>query len=336
QARFWRPHPVRLVEELLDAPLPDYPVTYLSDWGIPAPFPGCAGQVLNVWAEMLPGLMRTAEVAQTKGADGEPDGEAIWHPNSGNRLIQFLGYDNSFFFAVVHLALAMASRGRCILPTAIITNEFYQLDNFKFSTSKNHAIWARDLLDRRPVDEVRFYLAFGNPEFQKANFTQAEMDKLVAEAFVRPWQQLVAAIALFDHSQASNTAELSGEGRALVAGLIASFERYYKVEAFSMQRIAELFSQLLGWLGHFAKSVAQRQHNGRQGSQELATVWTILGLLPALVGPLLPDFARRLDAALGQDTCGRWPNGGLPPANAAPAAKLESALPPRHPAHVDE
>ena len=333
QARFWRPHPVRLVAQLLQAPLPDYPITYISDWGIPAPFPGCDGQVLNVWAEMLPGLMRTAEYARTQRGDGKPEAEAIWRADSGNRLIQFLGYDNSFFFAVVHLALTLASRGRCVLPSAIITNEFYQLDNFKFSTSKNHAIWARDLLDRRSVDEVRFYLAFSNPELQKANFTQTEMDKLVAEAFVGPWQEFAAAVALFDLSQAATAAELSGEGRALVARVIASFERYYQVESFSMQGIAELLSQLLGWLGQRANALAQRRHNGRRGAEELPTVWAIARLLPALAAPLLPDFALRLDAALGQCTCGQWPKRGSAPSHAAPAATLDGVMPMRPTTH---
>lgn len=59
----WRPHLVELVDELLAKPLADYPVTYRSAWGIKAPFPGCEGQVLNVWAEMYPGLINAANLA---------------------------------------------------------------------------------------------------------------------------------------------------------------------------------------------------------------------------------------------------------------------------------
>ena len=177
--RTWRPHALRLVDELLENELPDYPISYISDWGIPAPFPRLDGRVLNVWAEMFPGLMRTVEFVEARQHGNGSDGRKIWHPDSGNELIQFLGYDNSFFFFVVHLVLALARPNECILPTSIVTNEFYQLDNFKFSTSKNHAIWARDLLDRRPVDEVRFYLALSNPEHQKANFTETDRKSVV-------------------------------------------------------------------------------------------------------------------------------------------------------------
>jgi methionyl-tRNA synthetase len=324
--RTWRPHSIRLVEELLEGDLPDYPITYISNWGIPAPFPGFEGHVLNAWAEMLPGLMRTAEFAESRRSNGQANGEAMWHPHSGNQLIQFLGYDNSFFFALVHLVLALASQGKCILPTSIMTNEFYQLDNFKFSTSKNHAIWAQELLDDRTVDEVRFYLALSNPEYQKANFTHAEMDKLVAATFAGPWGAFVKALGCLDYSQAANTAELSGEGRALTRRLVASFGRYYQIETFSLQRVAELFSQLLGWLGQRANRVAAWQRNGRRCSDEMLTIWAITRLLPALIAPLLPDFAKRLDQALGQDTRSRWPGTNSVAIPAAPVRPLDGML----------
>jgi methionyl-tRNA synthetase len=329
--RTWRPHPLRLVEELLEKPLPDYPVTYISDWGIPAPFPGCDGQVLNVWAEMLPGLMRTVEWVETQRGNRNVDGEALWHPASGNRLIQFLGYDNSFFFAVVHVVLALAIRDRCILPTSIMTNEFYQLENFKFSTSKNHAIWARDLLAHRSVDEVRFYLALSNPEFQKTNFAQGEMDKLVATSFTGPWQALAGGLDRLSRAQpgrAKSGHEISAETRALIEQLVGSFERYYSIETFSLQRIAEVFSQLLIWLGRRANAVADASPGGSGASADADQVWMITRLIPSLVSPLLPDLAGRLDKVLAQTTCHQWPGSERLASGVTPVSTVGQILPP--------
>jgi len=330
--RSWRPHPIRLVDELLERPLPDYPITYISDWGIPAPFPDCDGHVLNVWAEMLPGLMRTVEWTEVERGERSADGEALWHPESGNRLIQFLGYDNSFFFAVVHLILSLATRDRCILPTAIMTNEFYQLENFKFSTSKNHAIWARDLLSQRTVDETRFYLALSNPEFQKTNFAQAEMDKMVGASFTGPWQTLASGLGRLSraqHGRRTSGAEISPASRALAEQLIGSFARHYAIETFSLQRAAELFSQLLTWLGHRANAVADARQGGPTASQNANEIWAVTRLIPPLICPLLPDFAGRLDAALGQKTCHCWPRGEPLAAAAAPVSGLGTILPTR-------
>lgn len=117
KARSWRSHPIQLVDELLESTLPDYPITYVSNWGVAAPFEGFEGHVLNVWAKMLPGFMRTMEAAQSQRSGDIISGERIRHPTAGNKLIQFLGYDNSFFFTVAHLALAFASGGQCIIPT---------------------------------------------------------------------------------------------------------------------------------------------------------------------------------------------------------------------------
>lgn len=72
----WRPHVVEFALEMLARPLPDYPLTYPSDWGIPAPFSGCEGQVVNVWAEMLPGLVNsTAEALHLAGGGREAGAE---------------------------------------------------------------------------------------------------------------------------------------------------------------------------------------------------------------------------------------------------------------------
>lgn len=308
KSRSWRPHVIQLVDELLAGQLIDYPITYPSTWGVPSPFPSTSGQVLNVWAEMLPGLMRTCAHAESLRRKAKVDEEALWHPSAGNRLIQFLGYDNSFFFAVVHVILGLAAETRCILPASILTNEFYQLENFKFSTSKNHAIWARDLLLQRPVDQVRLYLALSNPGYQKTNFTLHEMDKLIEANFTKPWMALVSGLGSLSGrlARAVEVIEVSEDTRALMAELVATFERFYRIETFNLQRVGEQFTQLIAWLAARAREIATTLER-RDGRNDCAQVCAILRLVPSLIFPLLPDFAMRLDEALRQTTCEQWP-----------------------------
>src|SRR5262249_45008060 len=158
-----RPHVLRFVEEMLDRPLRDFPVSYPGEWGIPLTIPGFESQVVNVWAEMLPGLVYMTEVGLANGS--RPPSPDAWARSSGYDLVQFLGYDNTFSFSFAHLGLLFA-HDKWIEPTAIVTNEFYHLDNSKFSTSRRHLIWARDLVTRYGVDNVRFYLGINNPELQ--------------------------------------------------------------------------------------------------------------------------------------------------------------------------
>lgn len=186
-----RPALARLLSELFAGPLPRFPLTFPSSWGVPAPFAESEGLVLNVWAEMVPGHYWFIDRALEAG--GHPSLAQI---GGRARYVQFLGFDNSFFYVVAQLALALAARQAgavSLLPAAFVTNEFYLLDNFKFSTSQGHLIWGRDLLAEAPTDEARFYLAWNNPEYNQSNFTRADMERVVAEKYREPLRKALAA-----------------------------------------------------------------------------------------------------------------------------------------------
>jgi len=337
----WRPHLMEFVEEMLARPLPDYPLTYVSQWGIPAPFPGLEGQVLNVWAEMLPGLMNSTREA-CKAADQHAEkGLAFWHKDDGAELVQFLGYDNAFFFAFVHLALTWGV-GETITPDAIVTNEFFELDNFKFSTSKNHLIWVRELLKERDVDQVRFYLALANPEHQKMNFTWAAMDMLVETKFSGPVVAALHALAgaLDSFPEASKRFELDASIALRLDEALARFARFYAWESFSPQRVAEHLTQLLTRIEAGAKAVAggTSQSDGASG-EYLAEARRLVGLvglvLPIVCQPLMPDFSDRLARLLGLPQPRHWPDGvaglsiGLAPDTLRHAAHTAASFPVR-------
>ena len=53
-----------------------------------------------------------------------------------------------------------------------MVNEFYTLDGLKFSTSRNHAIWADELLASEDPEIVRLYLAWDRPDRYQSDFTR--------------------------------------------------------------------------------------------------------------------------------------------------------------------
>ena len=177
----WRPRLVQLVDELLSKPLADYQISHPSSWGIPIGLPEWDGHVINVWAEMGLGLLYL--LGQHRNDTEMQQG----------RYVQFLGYDNSYFFAIVHPALQFALKRAGVestkLPEFIFTNEFYHLDNKKFSTSQGHALWGRELLEHMSVDEARLYLSLNSPELSEANFQLSE-----AKAFAKSLRQALERI----------------------------------------------------------------------------------------------------------------------------------------------
>lgn len=290
----WRPHLIELVDELLENKLPDYPLTYPSHWGIPSPIAGTDGQVLNVWAEMLPGLINSTQLVTH---------DPLWACNSGTKLMQFLGYDNSFFFALVHLALAMAHED-CILPDTIITNEFFELDNYKFSTSKGHLIWARDLLGEVNVNIVRYYLALANPETQKMNFSRAAMEEVTEARLIKPFrdamQKTSPHIALAP--ELGQGFAVSVDEAASLNAILDRFARFYGARYFSPQRVAEHLSHLLVRIGAGIDHVVA-SGDPAELRRAVLTSWFVL---PVVAAPLMPRFSTELCEALGREAVTKW------------------------------
>ncbi len=283
--RTMRPHVLRFIEEMLATPLPDFPITYPDSWGIDPLIEGLDDQVINVWAEMLPGLYRTANYALRGVARGTR--QDVHLSDSGYELIQFLGYDNTFYFSLVHLCLALA-KGDVVIPTAIITNEFYHLDGSKFSTSRRHLIWARDLVDRYGSDNVRFYLALDNPENQTANFTEQAFLAGVRRRLHAPLRVIAQAIEpLAGRSLASGGADTQ-----LVKVFRTRMQRAYDLETFSIRQAAETVVALLELLADRAARISAGDVD------ELEVVVYGLGRLARDIWPLAPKLGSQLAAAL--------------------------------------
>jgi methionyl-tRNA synthetase len=282
-----RPNLRRLVDEMFSRPLPAFPIIFPSSWGIPAPFKGCEGSVLNVWAEMVPGHYYWLEQAnRRRGGSGPLAGR------DDVRYVQFLGFDNSFFYAFGHLALALAAREagiEALLPSAFVTNEFYLLDNFKFSTSQGHLIWARDFLREVPRDESRFFLALSNPEVQQANFSRSDFEAVVGKEFRAPLSTLLDGLRSFVPDEPA-TAETP-----IAAALLARFEQAYDPELPSLRLAAQTFASGLD------VAVELLRRGDRRTARSVAVA------LAAGAAPLVPETAAELWRALGLAGPVSWP-----------------------------
>ncbi|MFD6888474.1 class I tRNA ligase family protein [Streptomyces sp. NPDC059957] len=302
----WRPRIVQLVRELLSRPLPDFPITYPTGWGIPAPFPETPGQVLNAWAEGMPASMFcTAEAQRALGEEPASDDE-LWLAENDIRLVYFLGFDNAYFWGLTHLALLMAHEGRYALPDSIICNEFYELENEKFSTSKGHVVWTRDLVREVPRDLARFYVALTAPEHMRTNFSRAALEKITGERLTGPWNQLadliakaVAELGVQDEELAVSEA---ATGRR--AAMAERFAAGYQLTGYSLSRTADLIaghiSRLLGSAEALAESLSPATER-EVSLGRLGDLFAELRTLIAAASPILIDLAEEAREAGGFD-----------------------------------
>ena len=286
----WRPHLRALARQLLANPLLDLPVTFPAAWGISVPLPGFAGQVWNSWAEMFPALLFAGKRAAA------PLGEDVF-------VAQFLGFDNAYWFCAAHPAFAVAADMPAALPDWILTNEFYLLDNEKFSTSRNHAIWGGDFLKECPPTHLRFYLAITNPELQQTNFALAEMEATVNERLVAPWNRLLASLQRLEasHGRAADQAAPASETADALSQIGRTIEQAYEPDGFSLRAAAEATATLIATLADYSEHGERMEPSGGGVPDCLRTLRHGLRVLAASAAPLLPSFCRALTAALADD-----------------------------------
>jgi hypothetical protein len=94
----------------------------------------------------------------------------LWH---------VLGIDNAFYYAVLFPALAAAADVPGYRLGGMHVNEFYRLSGEKFSTSRNHAVWAHEFLAGQDAGLVRLYLSWDRPDRAGTNFTQEGYDAFI-------------------------------------------------------------------------------------------------------------------------------------------------------------
>jgi methionyl-tRNA synthetase len=303
----WRPRIVQLVRELLARPLPDFPITYPLDWGIEAPFPETPGQVINAWAEGMSASMYCTCFAQRQTGERPDAYDDLWRSERDIELVYFLGFDNAYFWGVTHLALLLAHDGRYVLPDSIVCNEFYELENEKFSTSRNHVVWTRDLLREAPRDSVRFYLALTAPEHSRTNFSRAALDKIARTRLVEPWNALASgveeAVAVLDAERAMLPVSAAGRDRAAV--VVDRFATCYELSGYSLTRAADLVVQ------HTARlrdEVSELAHGPAAVDRDAARcrLGDLVGELRTLIAaasPVLIDLANACALVGGLDGC---------------------------------
>lgn len=263
-----------LAEEALSQPLPAFPITLQGDWGIPVNHSEFPGQVINAWPELV-----VHQLYGHKRSIAAKRGESP-------RVVNFFGFDNSYFYATLHAALLIAAGEDAWLPYATITNEFYNLEHSKFSTSNQHVIWASDLAGRVAPDLIRYFGALNAPGWEKSNFNEDDMARVLTKRIVEPWSEIETCYSAAP-DQASPPAHDDAPlqpARIALRGICRS----YGLDRFNLRQAAEDISHLLAYIRYRATS----------GSASKAELAYYLKCFAQAAFPVMPHGAATLYHAL--------------------------------------
>ncbi len=293
----------------------DVALTHPSEWGVPPDEQSdvVPGQVIWVWIELAFGFLWGIESLGRRLGTGWRAGA----PQDDWKIVHFLGYDNTFYHSILSPALYKLASPDWTPDVDYHMNEFYLLDGEKFSTSRRHAIWGKDILGPHSVDGIRFYLALTRPETHRTNFTRQEYERVVGETLTGTWQGWLNDLGARVEKHYGGTAPDAGVWTPEHTAFLARLE----------SRLAEM----TGCLGpdEFSLNIAARTLTGivddtlrfsrlegpavglRDWRDEVRTAIALelaaAKLLACCAAPVMPRFAARLAAALGIEPPSRWP-----------------------------
>lgn len=292
----------------------DLPVSHPSDWGVRPAGGDLDGQVIWVWPEMSYGFLHGIERLGA-GLGERWSSEA---PSRDWKLVHFFGYDNSFYHSILYPVLYGLAHPGWNPDIDYHVNEFYLLEGQKFSTSRRHAIWGKEILTPDTVDAVRYYLSRTRPEGERTDFRRAEFDRAHADTLVGQWQDWLTGLGERVDRQCDgvvpDAGTWTGEQTAFLARLSLRLDEMTAAlnpEGFSLRSAAAVLDGIVADVRAFSRQQAPLADVDRWSSEArtaLALELAAARLLATVSAPLMPRFSARLAAALGMPAVDSWPD----------------------------
>lgn len=183
---YWRKNAIAFTQRYMDEGLRDRAITRDLDWGIEVPKDGYGDKRIYIWAENVLGyLSATAVLCEERGVDFK----AVFGHNSRHYYVH--GKDNIPFHTIILPALLLAHGEGLHLPDEMISSEYMTLEGKKISTSKNWAVWAKDLVAAYNPDAIRYFFMANGPEKRDADFSWGEFQRQNNAELVGAWGNLV-------------------------------------------------------------------------------------------------------------------------------------------------
>ena len=291
----------------------DMAVSHPSAWGVPPTQQDVPGQVIWVWIELAFGFIYGIESLGRKlGIDWRAQA-----PQDDWKIVHFLGYDNTFYHSILSPALYKIANPDWVPDVDYNVNEFYLLDGDKFSTSRRHAIWGKDLLSPGTVDGIRYYLARTRPETHRTNFALAEYEAVVQETLVDTWKRWLNDLGAWVQTRYEGIVPDAGiwtpEHTAFLARLenrLSAMTGCLGQDGFSLNRAAQtlhgIVEDTLRFTG-FERAAGDIEEWKDEARTAVALELAAAKLLAQCAAPVMPRFAGLLAGALGIAPPTQWP-----------------------------
>ena len=164
----WRKNAQNETNKYLREGLPDRAVTRDLNWGIEIPIPNYDDKRMYVWIDAVLGyLTATMDYCERNGLNYED----WWKNSDNNKMYMVHGKDNITFHSIIFPALLLSLEDNYKLPDMIVSSEYLNFNEQKFSKSKGIGLTINDAIKDLNVDTLRFHLLRNGPEKRDSNFS---------------------------------------------------------------------------------------------------------------------------------------------------------------------
>ncbi len=302
----WRANVSNSTRSFLEGGLKDRAITRDLSWGIPVPVEGYDDKRIYVWFEAVIGYLSAAiEWAETRGGDQWQD---FWK-DPATKSYYFIGKDNIPFHSIIWPAILMGYGHDLNLPYDVPANEFLSLENRKFSTSQNWALWVPDYLERYDPDPLRYLLSINMPETGDADFSWAEFLRRNNEELVATYGNLVNRVLSFTYRNFDGAVPIPGELSQIDLDILenarAGMERVgaHLYNTRFKAAIAQAFALAQDTNRYLdAKAPWREIRQDRQAAAAtLYNALRVLNVLKIVLAPFLPFSSQKVHEYLGFD-----------------------------------
>ena len=229
----WKPNVSAFIQNLLKD-VPSRSITRDLKWGVPVPSELVGdetGKRLYVWFDAPIGYVSfTKELLAQRG---EPDAWRKWWQDSDTRLVHFLGKDNIPFHCLVFPSMLWGTQQDYVLPWQVPANEFYNMEDGKFSTSEGRTFDLDAFFEQYDAEAVRFYIITTLPETSDSTFSLEQMVQTINSSLAANIGNLATRVLKFIGKN------FDGQVPALAPAHVEEFDRQILTECGEIQDPAE-------------------------------------------------------------------------------------------------
>lgn len=295
---YWRKNAYAFTKRYIDEGLRDRAITRDLDWGIDVPKDGYEDKKIYIWAENVLGYLSASyKVCQERGTDFRE----LFGEDSRHYYVH--GKDNIPFHTIILPSLLLGHGEGLKLPDDIISSEYVTLDGSKISTSRNHAIWAKDIsVDQNP-DAVRYFFLANGPEKRDSDFSWAEFAERNNSELVGTWGNFVNRTLAFIFKYLDNTipcTEISDEVTAKIDKVFA--DTGAKIENGCFKDALDSIFELIRFGNKYYDANEPwktRKSDTAKCSETIAACVHLAANIAVLLAPFLPFSSDKLIAWLG-------------------------------------